>query len=309
MKQYARMLVVVEPKRDKQVALQRALEIARYNPHAQITLLRVVYDFSYDIHVLNHETEKETRDSVVKTHREELARIIEEYKGDGEIPINPKVVLAADIAEGIICELENGGDYDLVLKAANRHGVLDSLIFTPIDWYVLRNSKVPVIIAKEHEWTEGGNIVVAMDFSLQEKNRMNTVLLREAQMLAAVTRGRIHIVTSSQVILPTVMLEVPHYTPELYATGILKEHRRRMEEFAALHKIPAENCHIAEGLPDDVIPDFCRRLQSTVVFIGSAGRSGVMAALVGNTCEEIVDYVEADLVVMNAKTVKAQKKE
>lgn len=51
------------------------------------------------------------------------------------------------MGEAVIDEINNG-KYDLIIKAANHHGVLDSIIFTPIDWYILRNSQIPVIIAK-----------------------------------------------------------------------------------------------------------------------------------------------------------------
>ncbi len=76
MKQYNHILVVIEPKRDHQTALQRALELFRYNPKIKITVLRLVYDFSYDIHILNRLREKDTREDILKTHQEQLQGII-----------------------------------------------------------------------------------------------------------------------------------------------------------------------------------------------------------------------------------------
>ena len=126
-------------------------------------------------------------------------------------------------------------------------------------------------------------------------------------MLATITKGKIHLINSAPVLLPTVMLEVPNYAPEVYAESILKEHQRRLIEFAKQHNIPPEQCHIEEGLPEDVIPNLCRVLAPQAVLIGSAGRSGVSAAFIGNTCEEIVDYIDADLFVYNNKTIDENK--
>ena len=53
MRKYTNILVIAEPKKDVQIALKRALEIAKFNPKATITYLRVVYDFSYDLLILN----------------------------------------------------------------------------------------------------------------------------------------------------------------------------------------------------------------------------------------------------------------
>ncbi len=304
MKQYNHILVVIEPKRDHQTALQRALELSRYNPKVKITALRLVYDFSYDIHILNRLREKDTREDILKTHQEQLQGIISKYTEnlDNQPQVDTKVCFAKDIAEGIVSEMKEG-NYDLVIKAANRHGVLDALIFTPIDWYLLRHADVPVIIAKEHKWADSGSIAVAVDFSNRARMNINLTLLREAQQVSAITGDPIHLVNSAPVALPTIMLEVPHYSPEIYEENILTEHRSRLQAFANAHGIPLENCHIAEGMPDDVIPDICRKINARVVFIGSAGRTGAMAALMGNTCEEIVDYLDADLVVINKKVL------
>lgn len=306
MKQYNNLLVVIEPKRDRQVALMRALEIARYNPKVTITVLRLVYDFSYDIHILNRLREKETREDVLSTHKAQLDELIKPLQEKTDAHIIPKVVFARDIAESIISELEVG-KYDLLIKAANHHGVLDAIIFTPIDWYLLRNAKVPVIIAKDHEWTDGGNIVVALDFTTKERNLTNIILLREAQALATITNSTIHLVNSAPVVLPSIMLEVPHYAPEVYAQNIFDEHKKRLLDFARQHNISEFNCHLAEGMPDDVIPELCKKIGANVVLIGSAGRSGALAALIGNTCEEIVDYIDADLIVLNKKTMEKSK--
>ncbi|MBQ9274660.1 MAG: universal stress protein UspE [Succinivibrio sp.] len=304
MKHYNQLLVVIEPKRERQVALQRAMEIARYNPKTTITVLRLVYDFSYDLHILNKLREKATREDVLRTHEEALQKLIEENRGDSEAVIVPKVKFTRDIAEGVLEEL-GSGSYDMVIKASNRHKILDALVFTPIDWYLLRNADVPVIIAKDHSWQDGGTILIALDFTSKAQKATNIRLLREAQILAAITKAEIHLVNSAPVVLPTVMLEVPHYAPELYADSILTEHKKRLKDFASIHRIPQENCHLAEGMPDTVIPEICRKIKPFAVFIGSAGRSGMMAAVRGNTCEEIVDYIDADLVVLNHRTIRA----
>ncbi len=309
MRKYNHILVIAEPKKDTQVALKRALDMARFNPHITITYLRIVYDFSYDLLILNKIKEQPIHEDIEKTHIEHLNKVIDEYRtaSKSEAMVVPKVVESKDVAEAIVNEV-NTGKYDLIIKAANRHGLLDSIIFTPIDWFVLRHANIPVIIAKDHSWFEGGNIAVCVDFSLRNHQQSNLFMLREAQILAKLTKSQIHIINSAPVYMPTVMLEVPHYSPELYEQNIINEHKTRMEEFALRHHIDLKYCHIEEGMPDDVIPAICEQINAKAVFIGSAGRSGLSAALVGNTCEEIVDDIEADLYVLNRKAIEKESK-
>ena len=306
MRLYEHILVVIEPKRDTQVALKRAIEIAKFNPKATITALRVVYDFSYDIHILNRLVEKSTREDILETNKKALDEVISEYTKDTDVHVESKVIFAREIAVAIT-EEANNGKYDLLLKAANHHGMLDAIIFTPIDWYLLRNVKAPVVIAKDNELTNDNSgeytIAVAVDFTFYRHKKTNLKLLREAQMLAAVTGSKIHLINSVPVVMPTVMLEVPHYAPEIYADSIITEHKKHLLEFAKKHNIPEDQCHIEEGMPDDVLPDLCKKIDAKIVFIGSSGRSGAMAALIGNTCEEIVDQIDADLVVLNDATI------
>ncbi len=307
MRKYNNILVIAEPKKDTQVALKRALDMARFNPNITITYLRIVYDFSYDLLILNKLKEQPIHEDIEKTHIEHLQNIINEYRDKlkSEATVIPKVLENKDVAEAIVGEI-NTGKYDLIIKAANRHGLLDSIIFTPIDWFILRHSTIPVIIAKDHSWFEGGNIAVCIDFTLRNHQQNNLAMLREAQILAKLTKSQIHIINSAPVYMPTVMLEVPHYSPELYEQNIIDEHKTRMEEFAIKHHIDIKYCHIEEGMPDDVIPNICEQINAKAVFIGSAGRSGLSAALIGNTCEEIVDDIEADLYVLNRKTIQNQ---
>ncbi len=309
MRKYTNILVVAEPKKDVQTALKRALDIAKFNPKTTITYLRVVYDFSYDLLILNKVKEKPIHQDIEKTHLDHLNQIVEEYreKANSEATIIPKVVENRDVGEAVIEEMKSG-DYDLIIKAANRHGLLDSIIFTPIDWFILRHAEIPVIIAKSNDWVSGGNIAVCVDFTLQDHMQSNIAMLREAQILSKITGAKIHLINSAPVYMPTVMLEVPHYSPDLYEQGVLDEHKARMYEFAHKHHIPQENCHIEEGMPDDVIPTVCAKLNARAVMIGSAGRSGIAAALIGNTCEEIVDDIDADLFVLNHKAIHKDKK-
>ena len=305
MKKYNNILVVAEPKKDVQLALKRALDITQFNPKATVTFLRVVYDYSYDLIILNKVKEKPLKADIEKTYIDNLNSIIEKYRNEAnsETTILPKIVESKDVGEAVVNEI-NSGDYDLVIKATNRHGVLDSILFTPIDWYILRNSRIPVVIAKDHDWHEGGNIVVCVDFTMPDYAAANIAMLREAQIVAKLTHGNIHLVNSAPVYLPSVMLEVPHYSPSLYEQSVVEDHKARLLEFARKHNISEFNCHIKEGMPDDVIPEICASLDAKTVFIGSAGRQGFMAAIIGNTCEEIVDDVDADLFVLNRNTVK-----
>ena len=73
--------------------------------------------------------------------------------------------------------------------------------------------------------------------------------------------------------------------------------------FGARHKIPADNCHIREGLPDEIIPEICRELKPTALFLGTSAHKGLAVAVLGNICEKVIDELDCDVAVTTPKSV------
>ena len=201
MRQYNNILVIIEPKKDQQLALDRAIEVARFNPRVKVTALRLIYDFANDVPFLGKKSEMNSHQDVEEVTKKELETIITttldrhaEAKARG-VKIEPKIKWVRDISEGMVMEA-NSGHYDMLIKGANHHGIFDSIIFTPHDWNLLRHALIPVVIAKEHSWDPQNAIVVAVDFTSTEKQLMNILLLREAQLLSTITKNPIHLVNA-----------------------------------------------------------------------------------------------------------------
>ena len=55
--------------------------------------------------------------------------------------------------------------------------------------------------------------------------------------------------------------------------------------------------HVEKGLPEEVIPDLAEHLQAGIVVLGTVGRTGISAAFLGNTAEQVIDHLRCDLLV------------
>ncbi len=300
MRKYKNILVIVESQQENQLALQRAMEIARFSPDSKITAFLVIYDFSYDLSaVLSVQEQVNMKNGILQTNEEWLNKQLDLYKT--QCPhMHSKITWQRNVAEAILQEIATN-HYDLVIKSAQEHSFLDSVLFTPLDWQLLRNSSIPVLIAKDHPWQKNDNIVVAVNFSEnQEKSQrlMNIRLLRNAQELATITGGVIHLVNAAPPMIPNTILEIPGFSPELYTEAVFKYNNDQIIEFGRKHKIPLERCHVKEGQPDDVIPELAAELNACAVLIGNEGRSGLSGAIIGNACEQIVDDLNCDLLVI-----------
>ena len=65
--------------------------------------------------------------------------------------VEPRVLISKTIGKDITHMAHEEG-VDLIIKAHEVHGMFDSVLFTPLDWQLLRHAPVPVLIAKDHIW-------------------------------------------------------------------------------------------------------------------------------------------------------------
>lgn len=92
-----------------------------------------------------------------------------------------------------------------------------------------------------------------------------------------------------------------HYGAELHVVNSymhISDHPT-MENVIQRTNLPAERIHIPEGSPDNAIADCARKLEVDMVVIGTLARDGALAFLKGNTSEKILRKVEQDVVVLS----------
>ena len=64
------------------------------------------------------------------------------------------------------------------------------------------------------------------------------------------------------------------------------------------HDIPEENIHIKAGPASKVIPSVASKHAAGLVIIGSIGRKGLKAKLMGNTAESVLALLKTDILVL-----------
>ena len=62
--------------------------------------------------------------------------------------------------------------------------------------------------------------------------------------------------------------------------------------------ISVVNTHIKEGLPELVIEQVAEKLDAELVILGTIGRTGISAALIGNTAEHVIDQLNCDVLAL-----------
>ena len=291
-----RILAVIDPTKDDQHGLARSVELAKKSG-ATITAFMTVYDFSYEMTTMLSGDEREAmREAVLKDRELWLNDLVSPYNN---LNIETLVVWHNRPYEAII-ETVIDQNYDLVIKSTHQHGALKSVIFTPTDWHLVRKCPTPVLFVKEMAWPENGNILAAVN-AVSENDQhiaLNKRIIKDAQFLCELANAKLNLVNAYPATPINIAIEIPEFNPSLYNESVKKHHIEATNALATEFTLTTEQCFIEEGLPEDVIPDIANRLNSELVVIGTVGRTGLSAALVGNTAEHVIDSLDCDVLAL-----------
>lgn len=300
MAMYQNILVAIDPNQDDQPALRRAVYLVQRNGGC-IKAFLPIYDLSYDMTTLLSPEERSLmRKGVINQRTTWISELCRSYI-DVNIPIEIKVVWHNRPYEAIIQEILHA-KHDLLLKMAHQHSRLEFLIFTPVDWHLLRKCPCPVWIVKDKPWPENAKTVVAVNLSSGEKayhQALNIKLVQKAQELVTyLDSTEIHIISAYPVMPINVSVEIADFDPNLYNDAIRAQHLIAIKALRQKFSMDEKYTHVEKGLPEQVIPALSEQLQAGIVILGTLGRTGISAAMIGNTAENVIDHLKCDLLVI-----------
>lgn len=299
MKDYQKLLVVVDPTAQQQKAFSRSLELARRN-NAQITVFLSIFDLSYEMtSMLSHHERESMRHAVLEQRQAWLEDLIQPHIEQG-LTIDAQVIWHNRPYESII-GYAIAGNYDLIIKASGSHDKLKSVLFTPTDWHLMRKAPMPVLMVQEHDWAAQGNIICALNVAAEEddeQSALNTKIIKHGLNLAHKFNGELHLVNGYPSTPVNLALELPDFDAGSFSDSIRMQHEQRMSYLAESFGVDPENCHVKEGLPEDVIAEQAQVLDAELVILGTVGRTALSAALIGNTAEHVIDSLNCDLLAI-----------
>jgi len=296
-----KILVVTDPTLDQQLSLLRALSIAEKTGATAIAFT-CIYDKSYDMTtVLTSDERFNMKQAMVEHEKLKLEALVEVLKCESSVEV--VVTWHKKLHESVV-DTCNEYSCDLIIKATKKHGLLSSTLFTPSDWHIIRNSSVDVLLVKSHEWSQNATIVGAIGVSAKDDVHtcLSDKVSETAYGLSQMLNANLHFANSFAGAPIHIAVEVPNFSPEVYNKSVHNRHMKTLQALGQKYQLDTANIHVLEGLPEDMIPEVCKQYNADLLVIGSVGRKGLSAALLGNTAELIIDAVECDTLVVKAST-------
>ncbi|MEZ9232695.1 universal stress protein UspE [Vibrio amylolyticus] len=297
---YNKILVVADINNDQQPALARAMQLAsKSKSPSRVTFFLSIYDFSYDMtSMLSMDERDAMRKGVIHQREQWMKKVAAPYLLDG-VELDIQVVWHNRPYEAIIAEVFSGG-HDILIKGTRTHDVLESVIFTPTDWHLLRKSPCPVLLVKNESWPEDANIIASVHVGSESDTHidLNDRMVNQLKNLSERLDAKSFLVNAYPVTPANITIELPEFDPTTYTDAVRGHHLTSMKALRQKHGFDEEQTIVEQGLPEDVIPEVTSRVNAAMVILGTTGRTGLSAVFIGNTAEHVIDKINCDVLAL-----------
>ncbi|WP_428772472.1 universal stress protein UspE [Vibrio sp.] len=297
---YNKILAVADINKDEQPALARAIQLAeKSRSRSHVTFFLSIYDFSYDMTSMLSIDERDAMRRGVIQQREEWMRSVAKPYVSEDIDFEVKVVWHNRPYEAIIAEVF-AGEHDILIKATRKHDVLESVIFTPTDWHLLRKCPCPVLLVKNSDWPEDASILASVHVGSENDTHLdlNDRMVEQLKSLCERLGAKPYLVNAYPVTPANITIELPEFDPAMYTDAVRGHHLTAMKALRQKHGLNEDQTLVDQGLPEDIIPQAAESYNAAMVIIGTTGRTGLSAVFIGNTAEHVIDKINCDVLAL-----------
>lgn len=291
------VLVVIEPNQSQQPALSRGIDLVN-KTGAKLMVLLSVYHPSYDMTTMMSFNEREAfRAEYISDQYLALSQLIETY----DLPSH--TVTAINWQKRVydsIVETAKDEQADIIIKSTKHHDVVTSIVFTPLDWHLMRKSPIPVLLVKHNEWPSYDDILTAVNTGDEDKSHtdLNDKLTSTAEDFAKLFSSNLYLVNAYPHIPEPLATSSPAFTFNSLNVAIRNHHKQAMNNFGLRHRIQRDNLYVKEGLPEQVIPNIASNINADLLIIGSGSKESLNGFALGNTAEHIMNNIKCDVLTI-----------
>ena len=189
----------------------------------------------------------------------------------------------------------SAGKYLGVVKTGNRS---ENLVHTSTDWQLLRECPAPVLLVSEKKWHRVKPVLVTLDLAsdVATKKKLNSKVLGHGKALAEALGVDLEIITAIEI--PTLLSDLDLVDPIAYVKEAREGMQAAIRKLSAEHGIPEKAFRQKRGPIEKVITSHAAKVRAQIVVMGTVGRTGVKARLLGNTAEKVLRHMRTDVLAI-----------
>jgi universal stress protein E len=186
--------------------------------------------------------------------------------------------------------------YDLVLKSVHAS---KTLLHTPLDWQLIHRCPAPLLLAGDKRRRNAKDVLATIDLRTRDRKHrtLNLKVLDAASRFARAEGANLHcvaVVEYSEVLRDLDIISVPKVRREVVAkTGDL------LDALISRYDIARSRIHRPAGKVGQMVAATARKVNASLIVVGSAARRGPGAELLGGSAEKILSKAPCDVLTVH----------
>ncbi len=293
-KPFTNILVVLDTQGDNDVALARAVKLAKAS-EGQISVFFSFHkkldaahgqDLPDDLAALVDHFEYRVKAQLAKWNAESLLK-------DMFMPWQHKTSNAID-------HLHQDKHFDLVIKSPHPQTQLKSLFHSRLDKYFIGRCPIPVWMVKPRMWDDSVEIMACLDIGDDkfDNQTLNRKIMAMGDHLAHRLGGELHVLDCYYGEIGTMRIDYNHERGFKHEPSLKAQHVERLKDYIHGYSLPDDVLHFEEGIPDEAIPDRAERLNAELAIIGNNEDSNFIDKFLGDTAAELTKAMPCDVLIL-----------
>ena len=286
------IMIIADRRGQRQVAMERGMELAAKLGY-QVTAAGFVYENLEGQGISGKTRQERARKKLLTQRRSEIQALIRRFKPAG-LKVSSCVVWEKNVRHWVVGQCERD-PYALVVKTGHRS---ETFRYSSTDWQLLRECPAPVMIVAETTWRKSKPIVAAVDLGSKSriKHKLNQLVIDTAKQYAEALGCELYVLHAIHI--SPLLTELDLVDEYGHAKKIKQELQGQLQRLSVTHDIPLSNFRLKQGPVDKVITSESARLKAQLVVMGTVGRKGVRAKLIGNTAEQVLSRLRTDVLAL-----------
>ncbi len=276
-----RLFVIIDPTAEHQLALVKALLIAKLADCEIHAFMCVYADFKESG---AHASRRDFKHSTLLAAESRLHDWLEPCRIAG-VPVSKEVVWNREWYDAALHAIVKS-NCDLVVKSSFHHGKLRRFFGPSSDYTLMRNCSRPILFTHQAQEWRSNRLLACVDLESSDPQhmRLNEALIRDARALAEIVAMDLYIASA--------------YEDDIDANRLPLEghgHRVSLDLLAGHYGVEASRVLLRQGTAVETLSAICHEIEPSIVVIGTLARTGIRGKLIGNTAEKLLDRIDADL--------------
>ena len=300
------ILVVIDPTKSKQHALEQASLIAQ-KFDKNLALFICTHDDSLKNYknIMGEESFKVSK----RLTLDKLSGILEEMAK----PLrSKKVKVTCDVSwdwpldEGIIRKALQIKPF-LIVKDTHYHSKFARAIIKNTDWSLIKNCPFPILFDKRGGVANQPLIISSVNPINEHDGKLDEEILELGQLMAKNLNGH-HKVFHSVKPLSAAFVGIGEGsygdTLDEQNEKLLEMHQNRLDSLVQKYEINHEDVILEVGETKELLSNVVENLGADIVLMGSQTKVGLKKIFVGSTAEAVIDELDCNILVLKPKSFK-----